>query len=152
MPTHTEVNPTVSIANETPAAKIKSIFQKPLSKAFFPDGIVTEKDVRSAFGNVTLNMTEGELRELVEQVNKVKTDVISWGKAHVRTLLLKHGEEFLNGIGNFDQLGDYWKDNGTEVSAAILWQICYGSFDFRMNWELDLEKEYMKSRIFLPGD
>ena len=146
MPTLTAVNPTVSISNETIAAKIKSIFEKPLSKAFFPDGTVREKDVRSAFGNVTLNMAEVELTALVEQVMKVKTDVISWGKNRVHALLLEHSKEFLHGINNWDLLGDYWRDNGTEVSAAILWQICYGAFDFKINWELDLEKEYMENR------
>jgi hypothetical protein len=25
----------------------------------------------------------------------------------------------------FEQLGAYWKENGTEDAAAILWQTCY---------------------------
>jgi hypothetical protein len=57
-----------------------------------------------------------------------------------------HSKEFLHDIMTFEQLGAYWKENGTEDAAAILWQTCYGSFDFLINWELDLEKEYMVYR------
>jgi hypothetical protein len=132
--------------DDTLPSKIKSIFEDPLSKAFFPDGVVTEKDVRSAFGNVTLNMTDDELGEWVKQVSDVKSDVVSWGKQRVRELLVEHSKEFLHGIMTFQQLGAYWKENGTEDAAAILWQTCYGSFDFKINWELDLEREYMSLR------
>ncbi len=127
-------------SDEALLAKIKLVFEKPLSKAFFPDGMVTEKDVRSAFGNITLNMTGNELVELVKQVSDVKRDVISWGKQRVRELLVDHSKEFLHDIMTFEQLGTYWKENGTVDAAAILWQTCYGAFDFKTNWELDLEK------------
>jgi len=132
--------------DDTVSTKIKLIFEEPLSTAFFPDGTVTEKDVRSAFGNITLDMTDEELSELVKQVSEVKRDVISWGKQRVRELLVEHSKEFLHDIMRFEQLGAYWKENGTEDAAAILWQTCYGCFDFKINWELDLEKEYMDNR------
>jgi hypothetical protein len=152
----TAVSPAVTVAlpssDDTLPAKIKSIFEEPLSKAFFPDGTVTEKDVRSAFGNITLNMTDDELGELVKQVSDVKRDVISWGKQRVRELLVEHSKEFLHDIMTFEQLGTYWKETGTEDAAAILWQTCYGSFDFRINWELDLEKEYMDHRGYSYAD
>jgi hypothetical protein len=152
----TAVNLAVSVAlpssDDTLRTKIKSIFEEPLSKAFFPDGTVTEKDVRSAFGNITLSMTDDELTELVKQVSDVKRDVISWGKQRVRELLVEHSKEFLHDIMTFEQLGAYWKENGTEDAAAILWQTCYGSFDFRINWELDLEQEYMEHRGYSYGD
>ena len=152
----TPVSLAVSVAlpssDDTLPAKIKSIFKEPLSKAFFPDGTVTEKDVRSAFGNITLNMTDIELSELVKQVSDVKKDVISWGKQRVRQLLVAHSKEFLHDIMTFEQLGTYWKENGTEEAAAILWQTCYGSFDFMINWELDLEKEYMDYRGYSYGE
>jgi uncharacterized protein YktB (UPF0637 family) len=152
----TAVSLAVSVAlpstDDTLTAKIKSIFEEPLSKAFFPDGTVTEKDVRSAFGNVTLNMMDDELSELVKQVSDVKRDVILWGKQRVRELLVEHSKEFLHDIMTFEQLGAYWKENGAEDAAAILWQACYGSFDFRINWELDLEKEYMDYRGYSYGD
>ena len=94
----TAVSPAVSVAlpstDDTLPFKIKSIFEKPLSKAFFPDGTVTEKDVRSAFGNITLNMSDNELKELVKQVSDVKRDVVSWGKQRVRELLVEHSKEF----------------------------------------------------------
>jgi hypothetical protein len=148
MPTPVRLAVSVALpsSDDTLPAKIKSIFEEPLSKAFFPDGTVTEKDVRSAFGNITLNMTDIELSELVKQVSDVKKDVISWGKQRVRELLVAHSKEFLHDIMTFEQLGAYWKENGTEDAAAILWQTCYGSFDFLINWELDLEKEYMVYR------
>jgi hypothetical protein len=81
----TPVSLAVSVAlpssDDTLPAKIKSIFEEPLSKAFFPDGTVTEKDVRSAFGNITLNMTDIELSELVKQVSDVKKGCDFVGKA-----------------------------------------------------------------------
>jgi hypothetical protein len=148
MPTPVRLAVSVALpsSDDTLPAKIKSIFEEPLSKAFFPDGTVTEKDVRSAFGNITLNMTDIELSELVKQVSDVKKDVILWGQQRVRELLVAHSKEFLHDIMTFEQLGAYWKENGTEDAAAILWQTCYGSFDFLINWELDLEKEYMDYR------
>jgi hypothetical protein len=76
-------------------------------------------------------------------VSDVKRDVVSWGKQRVRELLVEHSKEFLHGIMTFQQLGVYWKKNGTEDAAAILWQTCYGSFDFQINWELDLERDYL---------
>jgi hypothetical protein len=146
------VSDTLPSLDDTLPAKIKSIFEKPLSKAFFPDGMVTEKDVRSAFGTITLNMTDNELRELVKQVSNVKGGVISWGKQRVRELLVEHSKEFLHDIMTFEQLGAYWKENRTEDAAAILWQTCYGRFDFRINWELNLEKEYMDYCGYSYGD
>ena len=138
--------------DDTLPAKIKTIFEEPLSKTFFPEGTVTEKDVRSAFGNVTLSMTDPELKELVRQVSDVKRDVVSWGKHRVRELLVEHSKEFLHDIMTFEQLGAYWKENGTEDTAAVLWQTCYGSFDFAIDWELHLEKEYMDNRGYSYTD
>ena len=146
MPTAIVRTVAVPSGQDTVATKIKSIFEKPLSKAFFPEGTVTEKDVRSAFGSITLNMTDSELRELVQQVSDVKTDVISWGKQHVKELMAKNSKEFLHDITNFEGLCNYWKANGDGDTAAILWQTCYGSFDLMINWELELEEEYMAFR------
>jgi len=146
------VNVDLPSSDDTLPARIKTIFEEPLSKTFFPDGTVTEKDVRSAFGNITQEMTVIELNELVNQVSEVKRDVVSWGKQRVRELLVTHSKEFLHDIMTFEQLGAFWKANGTEEAAAILWQTCYGSFDYLIDWELQLEKEYMNYRGYSYGD
>jgi hypothetical protein len=43
----------------------------------------------------------------------------------------------------------YWAENGTEEAAANVWEACYGYFDKRGQWEVQLEREYMQMKDFV---
>ena len=126
--------------------RVAHLIQQPLHPELFkPAGSVTQGQVLSAFGNVTVGLPVDVIEALVEKVQGIKTDVRSWGLHQVRAKIVKHFNQCSPG-GSFctiGQVADYWKENGTVESAGKLWYACYGAFDDEPGWEAQLEQKYM---------
>ncbi len=127
--------------------RIAELIGQPLHPELFkPAGSVTQCQVLSAFGNVTVGLHKDVIEALVEKVQSIKTDVRSWGLHQVRAKIVKNFNQCSPG-GSFctiGQVADYWKENGTVEAAGKLWYACYGAFDDEPGWEVNLEQMYME--------
>jgi len=127
--------------------RVAELIGQPLHPELFkPAGSVTQCQVLSAFGNVTVGLHKDVIEALVEKVQSIKTDVRSWGLHQVRAKIVKHFNQCSPG-GSFctiGQVADYWKENGTVEAAGKLWYACYGAFDDEPGWEVNLEQTYME--------
>jgi hypothetical protein len=127
--------------------RVAELIGQPLHPELFkPAGSVTQCQVLSAFGNVTVGLHKDVIEALVEKVQSIKTDVRSWGLHQVRAKIVKNFNQCSPG-GSFctiGQVADYWKENGTVEAAGKLWYACYGAFDDEPGWEVNLEQTYME--------
>ena len=127
--------------------RVAELIGQPLHPELFkPAGSVTQCQVLSAFGNVTVGLHKDVIGALVEKVQSIKTDVRSWGLHQVRAKIVKNFNQCSPG-GSFctiGQVADYWKENGTVEAAGKLWYACYGAFDDEPGWEVNLEQMYME--------
>jgi hypothetical protein len=127
--------------------RVAELIGQPLHPELFkPAGSVTQCQVLSAFGNVTVGLHKDVIAALVEKVQSIKTDVRSWGLHQVRAKIVKNFNQCSPG-GSFctiGQVADYWKENGTVEAAGKLWYACYGAFDDEPGWEVNLEQTYME--------
>ena len=126
--------------------RVTQLISQPLHPELFqPASAVTQGQVLSAFGNVTVGLPKDVIEALVEKVQVIKNDVRSWGLHQVRSKIVKHFNQISPG-GSYctiGQVADYWKENGTVEAAAKLWYACYGAFDDEPGWEKELERTYM---------
>ena len=131
----------------TEEERVAELISQPLHPELFkPAGAVTQGQVLSAFGNVTVGLHKDVIDALVEKVQEIKTDVRSWGLQQVRAKIVKNFTQCSPG-GSFcsiEQVADYWKDNGTVEAASMLWYACYGALDDEPGWDVKLELQYMK--------
>jgi hypothetical protein len=127
--------------------RVAELISQPLHPELFqPAGAVTQGQVLSAFGNVTVGLHKDVINALVTKVQGIKTDVRSWGLHQVRAKIVQHFNHCSPG-GSFctiGQVADYWKDNGTVEAAGKLWYACYGAFDDEPGWDVQLERTYME--------
>jgi len=127
--------------------RVAELIAQPLHPELFqPAGAVTQGQVLSAFGNVTVGLHKDVINALVTKVQGIKTDVRSWGLHQVRAKIVQHFNHCSPG-GSFctiGQVADYWKDNGTVEAAGKLWYACYGAFDDEPGWDVQLERTYME--------
>jgi hypothetical protein len=127
--------------------RVAQLITQPLHPELFkPSGAVTQGQVLSAFGNVTVGLHIDVIAALVEKVQGIKTDVRSWGLHQVRAKIVKNFNQCSPG-GSFctiGQVADYWKENGTVEAAGKLWYACYGAFDDEPGWDVQLEQMYME--------
>ena len=126
--------------------RVAQLISQPLHPELFqPASAVTQGQVLSAFGNVTVGQPKDVIEALVEKVQGIKTDVRSWGLHQVRSKIVKHFNQSSPGglYCTIGQVADYWKENGTVEAAAKLWYACYGAFDNEPGWEKQLERSYM---------
>ena len=133
-------------ADEATEDRVAQLIAQPLHPELFkPATEVTQAQVLSAFGNVTVGLHQDVIDALVEKVQGIKTDVRSWGLHQVRAKIVKNFNQSSPG-GSFctiGQVAEYWKENGTVEAAGNLWYACYGAFDDEPGWEIKLEKQYM---------
>jgi hypothetical protein len=126
--------------------RVTQLISQPLHPELFqPASAVTQGQVLSAFGNVTVGLPKEVIEALVEKVQAIKNDVRSWGLHQVRSKIVKHFNQSSPG-GSYctiGQVADYWKENGTLEAAAKLWYACYGAFNDEPGWEKELERSYM---------
>jgi hypothetical protein len=126
--------------------RVAQLIAQPLHPELFqPAGAVSEGQVLSAFGNVTVGLRDDVIAALVGKVKSIKTDVRSWGLHQVRAKIVQNFNQCSPG-GSFctiAQVADYWKENGTVEAAGKLWYACYGAFDDEPGWEVQLEQKYM---------
>jgi hypothetical protein len=127
--------------------RVAQLIAQPLHPELFkPAGAVTQGQVLSAFGNVTVGLHDDVIAALVDKVQGIKTDVRSWGLHQVRAKIVQNFNQCSPG-GSFctiGQVADYWKENGTVEAAGKLWYACYGAFDNEPGWDVQLEKMYME--------
>jgi hypothetical protein len=95
--------------------RVAQLITQPLHPELFkPSGAVTQGQVLSAFGNVTVGLHIDVIAALVEKVQGIKTDVRSWGLHQVRAKIVKNFNQCSPG-GSFctiGQVADYWKVMG----------------------------------------
>jgi len=130
----------------TEESAVAHLIAQPLHPELFkPAGVVTERQVLSAFGNVTVGLHKDVIAALVDKVQGIKTDVRSWGLQKVRAKIVQNFTQCSPGgsICSIEQVAEYWKANGTAEAAGKLWYACYGAFDDEPGWDVKLEKEYM---------
>jgi hypothetical protein len=131
-------------SNEGRLARLIALpFHRELFKS---DGAVTQGQVLSAFGNVTLGLSEEVITALVEKVELIKSDVRSWGLQQVKAKIVQHFNQCsqMRSFGTIGQVAEYWKQTGTVEAAGKLWYACYGAFDEEPGWDVQLEKSYME--------
>ena len=128
-------------------SRVAQLIALPFHRELFkPDGAVTQGQVLSAFGNVTLGLSEEVITALVQKVQLIKSDVRSWGLQQVRAKIVQHFNQCsqLRSFCTIGEVADYWKDNGTVDAAGKLWFACYGAFDEEPEWDVKLEQSYME--------
>ena len=70
--------------------RVAHLIAQPLHPELFkPAGAVTQGQVLSAFGNVTVGLPIDVIEALVEKVQGIKTDVRSWGLHQVQAKIVK---------------------------------------------------------------
>ena len=127
--------------------RVAQLIAQPLHPELFkPAGAVTQGQVLSAFGNVTVGLHDDVIAALVEKVRHIKTDVRSWGLQQVRSKIVQHLNECSPGDSfcSIDQVAEFWRDNGTVEAAGKLWYACYGAFDEEPGWDVKLEGRYLQ--------
>ena len=137
----------IANTDESIEDRVTQLISQPLHPELFqPASAVSQAQVLSAFGNVTVGLPKDVIVALVKKVQEIKTDVRSWGLHQVRSKIVKHFNQTSPG-GSYCTIGrvaDYWNDNGTVEAAAKLWYACYGAFDKEPGWEKELERKYME--------
>ena len=97
---------------ESTEERVAQLIALPLHPELFkPSGAVTQGQVLSAFGNVTVGIHKDVIEALVEKVQEIKTDVRSWGLQQVRAKIVKNFTQCSPG-GSFcsiEQVAEYWK-------------------------------------------
>ena len=121
--------------------RVAQLIAQPLHPELFqPAGAVTQGQVLSAFGNVTVGLHKDVIAALIDKVQGIKTDVRSWGLQQVRAKIVQNFTQYSPG-GSFcsiEQVADYWKENGTVEAAGKLWYACYGAFNDEPGWDVKL--------------
>ena len=131
----------------TEEERVAQLIAQPLHPELFkPAGAVTQGQVLSAFGNVTVGSHKDVIEALVEKVQEIKTDVRSWVLQQVRAKIVQHFTQCSPGRSfcSIEQVADYWKENGTFKAAGMLWYACYGAFNDEPGWDVKLEQQYME--------
>ncbi len=92
--------------------RVAQIIAQPLHPELFQAAsAVTQCQVLSAFGNVTVGLHKDVIEALVVKVQVIKTDVRSWGLQQLRAKIVQNFTQCSPG-GSFcsiEQVADYWK-------------------------------------------
>ena len=105
---------------------------------------VTTEHVSAAFGEDAIGLSQQELTALVRTVDAVRKDAIDWGDQKASAMIVKYMAEYHPHLASWNQLRELLKTSPCdEKMVAMLFYSCYGGFDERPGWEVELEQEYM---------
>lgn len=115
---------------------------------FFPvDRKVSANFVRGVFGSELLHIQDDdddEVLQRIETVTALRLDVRRWATMEVQRKMVEAVHQCgRSHVTTWKQLVEFWRKNDISECAAIMWQVCYGSFDARPDWDQVLEREYM---------
>ena len=127
---------------------------------YIPTKRIKEEDIRGyaqSFGNVsTDDLTHEFLHLKGQELRNLRSEVIEYGKKYIHLFFLegfkemaaKKGQlELVRDLGGFEWVKEYWATNCKEtIAREIIGYMLHGYFDLRPNWEILLEREFMKGK------
>ena len=127
---------------------------------YIPTKRIKEEDIRGyaqSFGNVSTDDLTPEFLHLKgQELRNLRSEVIEYGKKYIHLFFLegfkemaaKKGQlELVRDLRGFDWVKEYWAKNCKErLAREIIGYMLHGYFDLRPNWEILLEREFMKGK------